>query len=114
MANVFLYNGEARPKWLKVFTASNGEEFSVELAYGNQTEREALTVEEVFAHLHNLLAYAKDKFPGSVLVEMGAPPSKTFIPLVGDFPEVDWALQQISVWWEWAYYNDAYETKEPA
>lgn len=114
MTNRFVYDGSARPKWEKVFTAESGEEFSVELMFENYAERQSLTVEEVYEHMGNLLAYAQLNLNSSEIVTLADPIPQTYTPLQGGFPETDWAFEEINKWWRWAYFNEAFDTEEPA
>lgn len=112
MSNVFVYDKNSRPKWMRVFTASNGEEFSVELSYGNEFERKSLTSEEVYTHLQNLLLYAKKNVNGAELIQLNDPPASTYVPLKGTYSEAQWAFEEMASWWGWAYTNEDFEIVE--
>jgi len=112
----FTYDGESRPLWNKIFTAQSGEVFSASLGYENSQDRELLTLEEVVIHLNNLMQYCKDVTNGLSVVGMNDSPVDSFFPVTGTktYEEAEWALQEIQKWWNWAYYNDAFDEEEPA
>lgn len=114
MTYSFTYDGSSRPKWEKVLTASNGEEFRVELHFDNQTDRNQLTAGEAFSYLELLLQYSKDVASTFELITIQESPSKEPIPVKSGYREFEWAIDTLSQWWSWAYYNDEFDaTPEP-
>jgi len=107
----FTYDGSSRPKWKKVFTASNGETFSSELTYENEADRLLLTAEQAFEYMEMLLQYAKDTMQGLALIQMNEtqPPTEPY-PVRGPFKEYEWAMDTLNRWWFWAFFNDDFDT----
>jgi len=111
MTYTFTYDGETRPKWEKSFTAESGETFSVSLVFENDEDRLQLTAEQVYTHLENMLQYVKDRTNSLALVQLSDSAPATIWPLHGNYDEVEDVMQAIQKWWQWAYYNDAFETE---
>jgi len=113
VTNSFVYTQGARPEWKKTFTASDGEVFSVSLVFDNAQERAELTVEEAFAHLENLVQYLKDLTNQLQIVGFEESPPNSRYPFNPSYDEIDWTLDEINRWWNWAYYNDAFDPETP-
>lgn len=115
MSYTFSYDGTSRPKWIKTFTASSGESFSVDLTFDNESDRLQLTKEEAFGYMEMLLQYAKDTVSSLNLIQIeeNQPPTNPY-PVRGNFKEYEWAMDTLSRWWFWGYFNDAFEvSREP-
>jgi hypothetical protein len=112
MTNIFTYDGVSRPKWQKVFTAADGETFSVYLVFDNLEERQSLTVEESFTHMENLVRYLKDQTNMLDIVGFNDPTPQSRYPFSPGYEEIDWVLNEITRWWSWAYYNEAFDETE--
>lgn len=113
MTDSFTYTKGSRPEWKKTFTASDGETFSVSLVFSNTQEREALTVEEAFTHLDNLVQYLKDLTNELQIIGFNDSPPIGRYPFTPGYDEVSWTLEEISRWWNWAYYNDSFDPETP-
>lgn len=114
MTYTFSYTAGSRPLWEKVFTSTNGETFSAALVFENKEDREALSAEEAYTHMGNLLQYAKDVTEGTSLVQLTDVVPQSFWPLHGGYEEAEWAMQEIQKWWNWTYFNEAFATEDPA
>lgn len=114
MTYLFTYDGTNSPKWEKIFTAENGENFSVSLVFENKEDRLNLTAAQVYEHMENMLQYVKDKTSLLTLVQIDEDPLETYWPFHGNYDQVEEILQEIQKWWNWAYYNDDFDTGEPA
>ena len=114
MTYQFTYDGTSRPRWVKSFTASSGETFSVDLVFENHEDRATLDATQAYAHMENLAQFVKDQTNGLEIVQLGDPMPQGMYPFkgTGDWEEIDWALQEISKWWSWAYFNDDFESGE--
>lgn len=102
----FIYTPGSRPKIMKSMEASSGEILSTEILYENSTERDTFTVEQVYAHLDNLLQYIKDTTPNLSLIQMDEENDGDGWHLNGGWAEITWANEQILQWWEYAYYGE--------
>lgn len=116
MTYVFTYDGTDAPRWEKSFEAASGEVFAVSLVFENEEDREALTPEQAYEHMENMLQYVKDKTLSLSLIQLNDPPPDGYWPIVNDYEKVEQTMQEIHKWWSWAYYNDAFESdvEEPA
>lgn len=108
---MFSYDGENLPKWEKIFTAENGETFSVSLVFENEEDRLQLTAEQSYQHMENMLQYVKDRTNNLSLVQLDDDPLNTFYPLHGNYDELESVMQEIQKWWNWTYFNDDFETE---
>jgi hypothetical protein len=112
MTYEFIYDGESMPKWVKVLTASSGEELRVSLVYENEEDRLALTVSQAYQHIDNFIQYIKDTTSGmSSIPPEGQLPDDGW-PFNGNWGQVERAKEEVLKWWSWAYYNDDFETSE--
>lgn len=111
MTYIFSYDEGNSPKWEKVFTAENGETFSVSLVFENEEDRLQLTAEQAYRHMENMLQYVKDRTNNLSLVQLDDDPLNTFYPLHGNYDELESVMQEIQKWWNWAYFNDDFDTE---
>lgn len=111
MTYLFVYDGQNPPKWEKSFTAENGETFSVSLVFENKEDRLRLTAEQAYQHMENMLQYVKDRTNNLSLVQLDDDPLNTFYPLHGNYDELESVMQEIQKWWNWAYFNDDFDTE---
>lgn len=111
MTYQFIYDGLNAPKWEKFFEASNGEIFSTILVFENEEDRLQLTSEQAYEHMNNLLQYVKDTTSKLTLIELDGEPPSSFWPLDGNYDAVESVMQEIQKWWNWAYYNDDFDTE---
>lgn len=107
-----VYEAGSRPKCLKKFTASSGEVFSVAFGFDNGEEREALSTEEIYVHLENLLQYIKDKAQNLSIIQLNEENDGDGWHLNGGWAEIDWANEEILRWWEYAYYRPETNSEE--
>ena len=111
MSYLFEYDGPlARPRWVRSITDSNGLEQKVVLNYNNDEEREALTADEVYIHLTNLVQYMKDVAQTIAPVGLDEVPTDDWL-FMGKWGEVEWAKEEYYRWWRSVYYKDE-ETPE--
>lgn len=113
MTYEFVYDGQSRPRWEKVLTASSGEEFRVPLVFENSEDRLTLTADQVYTHINNFVQYMKDKTSGISAIGLQDPLPDDGWHFNGGWAEVEWAKDEVLKWWDWAYYNDAFDTEEP-
>lgn len=110
MTYTFSYDGTNRPKWDKVFTATNGETFSANLTFHNEIDRNNLSAIEVYSHINNLVQYVKDRTTELSIIELSDSPPSGMWPFHGrKYEEIEWAMDELLLWWNWAYFNDAFE-----
>lgn len=110
MTYSFSYDGLSRPKWEKVFTATNGETFKASLYFENAEDKNELTLEQVESYLGLLMQYAKNLSSNFELLPLLSDLPDNPYPISGDYLEYKWALQELRKWWDWAYFNDNFET----
>jgi hypothetical protein len=115
MSYQFEYDGpSARPRWVKVITDSDGAEQRVVLNFKNEEERESLTDENVYFHLDNLIQYIKDVSQGISAIGLEDMPAADGWHFNGGWGEIEWAKQEVLVWWESVYYKNEPNEEEPA
>lgn len=96
-----------RPQWVKTISnPEGGDPIRTVLNFHNTQERGALSTEQVYQHIDNLIQYIKDVSQGisSVSVEGPIPPDGWHI--AGGWGEVEWAKDEIFNWWESVYYQE--------
>ena len=113
MTYTFTYDGANPPKWEKSFTASSGETFTVPLVFENEDERLMLTAAQIYEHMENMLQFVKDRTQEISLVQLNEPVPNTFWPLHGNYDQIEKTLTEIQKWWQWTYYNNAFDVEEP-
>lgn len=111
MTYTFTYDGLSAPRWEKSFTAESGETFSVALVFENREDRLELNAEQVYEHMENMLQYVKDRTVNLSLIQLGEEPPQEFWPVHGNYDEIETIMQEIQKWWDWAYYNDDFDTE---
>lgn len=115
MTYSFSYDGNSRPAWIKTFTASSGETFSVNLTFDNEEDRLQLTQQEAFGYMDMVIQYAKDVVSSFSVIQINEEPPENPFPVKGKpYKEYDWAMETLTNWWFWAYFNDDFEfDREP-
>lgn len=111
MTYAFIYDNPSAPRWEKSFTAESGETFSVALVFENKEDRLQLTSSQVYQHMENMLQYVKDKTAYLSLIQLNEEPPQSFWPVHGEYDEIESVMQEIQKWWNWAYYNDDFDTE---
>jgi len=97
-----------RPRILKRFTASSGEQFTAEVLVLQEDEREHLTTEQVYEHIDNLVLYIQEVSQRVEPVRADEQIGDNPWPLRG-WEEVEWAKDQALRWWEYIYFRDEHE-----
>lgn len=105
------YGAERRPYICKKFTASNGEESHTPLNIGNTEEIENLSAETIFAHIENVIKYVDEKLDTMTIVPLDDIFHSEPWPVIG-WSEVEWAQNEIVLWWNYIYYKDFDERAE--
>jgi len=111
MTYVFTYENGSPPKWEKTFTAEGGETFSVALVFENEQDRLQLTAEQCYEHMNNMLQYVKDQTSELRLVNLEEEALNSYWPLHGNYDHIEKVMEDLHKWWNWAYYNDAFDTE---
>lgn len=104
-----IYSPGSRPQVSKKFTASSGEVFSVAISFESEEDREALSSEQIYQHLENLLSYIKDKAQDLSVVHEDDEPSNDGWHIKGGWGEMTWANDESLKWWEYVYYREEYD-----
>lgn len=112
MTYTFVYDGDSLPRWEKTLTASSGESLTVNLVFENKEDRLLLTAEQVYQHMENMLQFVKDRTQDISLVRLDQPAPPKYYPVNGDYDQVESTMREIQKWWNWAYYNDAFDTED--
>jgi len=112
MTYTFTYDGTNQPRWEKILTASNGENLSVSLVFENEEDRLLLNAEQVYEHMENMLQFVKDRTQEISLIKLEDPAPRTYYPVHGDYDKIEGIMREIQKWWNWAYYNDTFDTEE--
>jgi hypothetical protein len=103
MEYVHSVDTQGRPCIKKTLIASSGEEFSAIIEHTNEDERDNLTVDFIYEHMNNLLAYVKT-------LDLVMYPKEGFSARTGwpmkDWEKLTWAQDQVLEWWKYAYYRD--------
>jgi hypothetical protein len=114
MSYLFEYDGPSvRPVWARSIIDSDGLEQKVILNFNNNEEREALTDEQVYFHLDNLVQYMKDVSQTIAPVGLDEKPTDDWL-FIGKWGEVEWAKEEYYLWWRSVYYKDEPSAEEPA
>lgn len=108
----FVYEPGTRPVVKKVLTAESGESLETTIVFENIHDREALSSEQMYAHLENLLQYIKDKAPDLSVIHLDEKNDGDGWHLNGGWAEIEWANEEILKWWEFVYYNEPPELEE--
>jgi hypothetical protein len=94
-----------RPRVLKRFTASSGEQFTAEVLVTQESERSHLTTEQVYEHLDALVAHIRRTVetvePIAVDEPVGGNPWA-----LKNWEEVEWAKNEAIQWWDYVYFRD--------
>jgi hypothetical protein len=111
---VFEYDGSERPKVIKRIVDSNNTSIDTFLNFHNEADRLALTAEEVYSHIDNLVQYIKDRSQLITSVALTDPrPADGWHFGGGGWAEIEWAKDEILLWWEYAYYSNKFSEEEP-
>lgn len=108
----FIYDGTNPPRWEKTLTATSGENLSVSLVFENAEDRAMLSAEQVYEHMENMLQFVKDGTQNVSLIKLEDPVPNTYYPVHGNYDRIDETMREIQKWWNWAYYNDAFDTED--
>jgi hypothetical protein len=109
MTYEFSYERGSRPEWRKVVPLSGGDTFKMSLVFENKEERENLSLEEIYSHMSNLVAYVKD-----VVADLDYIKVSDSIPEDGwhfggsGWAEIDWVKEETLKWWAYYYYADKF------
>jgi hypothetical protein len=101
-----------KPYICKVFTASSGEEFHTAINFSNETERKELSEETILGHLDNILTYINDRSDSLDYIKLDEPVNNEPWPLKG-WTDLQWANEEISVWWHFLYYKEEAPESSP-
>jgi hypothetical protein len=106
MIDYILENSDGhRPKILKRFTASSGEQFTAEVLVLQESERSQLTADQVYEHLDALVGYIKKTSEIIEPIAIDEPVANHPWPLKG-WEEIEWAKNEAIQWWDYIYFRD--------
>ena len=108
----FLYEPGNRPVLKKVLSTASGESLETTVVFENVPDREALSSEQIYSHLDNLLQYIKDTTPNLSVIHLDEQNDGDGWHLNGGWAELEWANEEILKWWEFVYYNEPPELEE--
>lgn len=114
MTYSFVYDGTSRPAWQKTLSASSGENFVINLVFENEEDRLNLSLEQAYEYINLLVQYIKDISSGISSIAVEDPLPADGWHFNGGWGDVEWAKDEAFKWWNWAYYNDDFDTGEPA
>lgn len=99
------YEPVNRPYICKVLTASSGESFHVALNFSNESEKADMSAELIYQHLENCITYIEDKAKELRVVPLNESIGTEPWPAIG-WSELEWANNEISLWWNYIYYKE--------
>lgn len=99
------YGAEKRPIICKVFIAESGEEAHTAINVGNEAELENLTPEIIYTHMNNCLQYVEAKIDTMSIIKLDESANGEPWPVRG-WDEMQWAQNEINLWWQYVYYKD--------
>jgi hypothetical protein len=114
MTYLFSYEAGSRPKWTKTYTANSGETFVFDLVFENEEDRLTLSATEAYGHIDNVIQYIKDTSAGISAIGLEDSIPEDGWHFLGGWGEIEWAKEEVYKWWNWAYFNDAFDTTPPS
>lgn len=106
---IFSYEGSERPKVIKRVLDSEGTNVDTVLNFYNEDERKALTVEQTYSHIDNLVQYIKDRCQMISSVRVDEPTPSDGWHFNGGWAEIEWAKDEIFRWWQSVYFAETLE-----
>lgn len=108
-----VYDGQSRPRATKRITDDSGQSVDTPIAFEFASEVDNFTVEDVYEHLNNLVAYIKDTSQNLSPIGLDEDIPEDAWHLKGGWGEIHWANEEAFKWWNHIYYRDEEEILIP-
>jgi len=105
------YKAEKRPYICKVFTTDSGESLHTALNFGNEEERRELSAELIYEHMKNILMYIDEKINTMKIIPLEELEVRHPWAIIG-WEEAEWGRAEITLWWEYIFYENYDERTE--
>lgn len=102
------YGADKKPYVCKKFVSSSGEEAHTALTYANEDERKEMSDELIYEHLDNLVKYIQQRSLDLSVIQLDEPNVDHPWP-VKNWPDIEWAMNEIILWWNYVYYKSPQE-----